>query len=242
MQSPLTLARISSLNLAQRINWGSRFPRVVDFMTGELRSSVYLLQETDFWMAVQLAKALGWTGSEGEPCFRVDENRNCVIWDPKKWRDLSSRAESLTAARGDLGDRHFRSVQWVQLEHRTLGRVVWFGSAHLSNGDAGAERATQARVLGMTAPAGLCVLGIDRNSRASSEPTKVLESFGLVDSTRGVSRLRSYPAGDTRTDEVQIDAIFTKGVLLANTMLLEPRGATDHRAWRTTVCVPAAGV
>lgn len=232
-------ARIASLNLAQRIDWDRRRPLVVALMSRELRASVYAVQECDYGMASDVARDLGWTDSDGRPCWRTDENRNSVIWDPRKWRDLDSLAVSLTETADDLGDRHYRSVQWVELEHRASGERVWVGSSHLSNGDSdesAAARVAQARVLAASLPTGaLLALGLDRNSRATSEPTRVLAGAGLVDLTVGASSLRSHPAGDTRTDGVQIDALFGRGIIAEHVQLVDPGRATDHRAWVVTI-------
>lgn len=246
MLQPLTVARVASLNLAQRNRWDERFELVRKLMKNMLGASVYLLQETDIEMAAQLAKALGWSDSAGRPCWRTDENRNTVLWDPAKWWDLSTQAESLSTAAGDLGDRHHRSVLWVELEHKAHKRSLWFGSAHLSNGstrEAASAREMQARVLAATVPPEPFLLGIDRNSRALSWPTRVLEAAGMVDVTRGADRRRSYPAGDTRLDAVHIDTAFARGLQLTNITLVEPPKsnglwATDHRAWRLTVQLP----
>ena len=233
------LARIASVNLAQREHMAAA---AAAWLGGTLRASAYLLQEADLGMVVAIAKGLGWTDSPGRPCYRVDENRNAVVWDPRKWRDLRSKAVSLTETADDLGDRHYRSVQWAELEHRATGTVVWLGSSHLSNGDSAesaAARAAQARVLAAHLPEGRLALGIDRNSRGTSEPTRILAAAGLADLTVGASPLRTYPAGDTRTDGVQIDAIFGRGVALRSVRLVDPGSVTDHRAWVATLAIPA---
>lgn len=234
------LARVASVNLAQR---EAAAGAAAAWLGGTLRASAYLLQECTHAMAVAIAKGLGWTDSPGRPCWRVDENRNTVVWDPKKWRDLRSKAVSLTEAADDLGDRHYRSVQWVELEHRATGQIVWLGSAHLSNGDSdesSAARVAQARVLAGSLPTGApLLLGIDRNSRGTSEPSRVLAAAGLADLTVGASPLRTYPAGDSRTDGVQIDAILGAGVLLRSPRLVDPGTVTDHRAWVATLAIPA---
>ena len=228
-------ARFTSLNLAQLTNWVTRFPILMVLINTVFRSSIYAFQECTYDMAVQIAKSLGW-GTPGEPCWRTDENRNTVMWDPKKYRDLDTRQISLTAKAHDLGDEHFRSVCWVLLEHEETKVQLWVGSSHLSNGaDAGAERTSQARVLASTAPVGHCVLGIDRNSLALSSPAQELVVSGLIDLTVGKSKLRTYPAGDNRTDEVQIDAIHGRGIRLSNVLLSDPGKATDHRAWVATI-------
>jgi len=234
------LARVASVNLAQREDAADA---AAAWLGGTLRASAYLLQECTYGMAVAIAKGLGWTDSAGRPCWRVDENRNAVVWDPKKWRDLRSKAVSLTEAADDLGDRHYRSVQWVELEHRAAGQLVWLGSSHLSNGDSdesAAARVAQARVLGGSLPTGApLLLGIDRNGRGTSEPTRVLAAAGLVDLTAGADPRRTHPAGDTRTDGVQIDAIFGRGVALRSLRLVDPGSVTDHRAWVATLAIPA---
>lgn len=233
------LARIASVNLAQREDTADA---AAAWLGGTVRASAYLLQEADLGMVVAIAKGLGWTDSAGRPCWRVDENRNAVVWDPKKWRDLRSKAVSLTETADDLGDRHHRSVQWVELEHRAAGQLVWLGSSHLSNGssdESAAARVTQARVLAAHLPEGRLALGIDRNSRGTSEPTRVLAAAGLVDLTVGASPLRTHPAGDTRTDGVQIDAILGRGIELRAPRLVDPGSITDHRAWVATLAIPA---
>jgi len=234
------LARVASVNLAQREDTAAS---AAAWLGGTVRASAYLLQECTHAMAVAIAKGLGWTDSDGKPCWRVDENRNAVVWDPKKWRDLRSKAVSLTETADDLGDRHHRSVQWVELEQRSTGQLVWLGSSHLSNGssdESAAARVAQARVLAASLPTGApLLLGIDRNSRGTSEPTRVLAAAGLVDLTAGASPLRTYPAGDTRTDGVQIDAILGRGVVLRSPRLVDPGSVTDHRAWVATLAIPA---
>ena len=235
------LARIASVNLAQR-DAADEVAAIAAWLGGTLRASAYLLQEADLGMVVAIAKGLGWTDSAGRPCWRVDENRNAVLWDPRKWRDLRSKAVSLTETADDLGDRHHRSVQWVELEHRATGQLVWLGSSHLSNGssdESAAARAAQARVLAAHLPEGRLALGIDRNSRGTSEPTRILAAAGLADLTAGASPLRTHPAGDTRTDGVQIDAIFGRGVVLRSPRLVDPGSVTDHRAWVATLAITA---
>ena len=233
------LARIASVNLAQREDTAAA---AAAWLGGTIRASAYLLQECTYDMAVAIAKGLAWTDSPGRPCYRTDENRNTVVWDPRKWRDLRSKAVSLTEAADDLGDRHYRSAMWVELEHRATGTVVWLGSSHLSNGssdESSAARVAQARVLAAHLPEGRLALGIDRNSRGTSEPTRVLAAAGLVDLTVGASPWRSYPAGDTRTDGVQIDAILGRSVMLRSPRLIEPGSITDHRVWVATLAIPA---
>ena len=68
-----------------------------------------------------------------------------------------------------------------------------------------------------------------------------LQAFqiGGLDLTVGASPLRSYPAGDTRTDGVQIDAILGRGVELRKPRLVDPGTVTDHRAWVATLAIPA---
>lgn len=230
--------RVASLNLAQRTDWATRKPLVVDAMKRTLKASVYLLQETDYNMAAELAVAMGW-GSIDQPCWRTDENRNTVIWDPRKRRDIETDQDSLSAKPGDLADRHYRSASWVLLEDITTGLRVWFGAAHLSNGaDAGADRASQARVLVGGMPPAPRVLGIDRNSLGTSEPARILAGAGLVDLTVGADKRRSYPSGDARTDGLQIDAIHGTGVSLTSVALVDVDKATDHRAWVGTLTVP----
>ena len=229
--------RLTVVNLAQRTNWDARFTKLKTLIEEEFRSSVYVFSECDYFMAEQIAKFLGW-GSIGSPCWVTDRNRNTVLWDPEKFRYLISELYSLSAKPLDLAERHYRSVCWNFLEHRETKVSVWVGSSHLSNGtDAGPDREAQARVLAANRPDGPCVLGIDRNSRGTSSPAKILADAGLEDLTIGASKLRSYPAGDNRTDAVQIDAIHgdEETITLSDIRLIETFDATDHRAWRTTV-------
>lgn len=243
--------RMGSLNLAQLTNWTKVLlyrngkPITRRMLAGELlknrfQCSVYTLQETTHEMAAYLAGFLRW-GTEKQPSWRTDENRNTILWDPRKWRDLNTMHFSLTERPGDLGDEHHRSVAWVLLEHRETGVQVWFGSSHLSNGEtAGAERAAQARIIAATRPLGPCVLGVDRNSLYDSEPAAILNRAGLVDMTVGASRQRTFPAGNTQLDGVQIDAVHADGVVVAlPPVLLDPDKATDHRGWKVTFTVPA---
>lgn len=231
-------ARFASLNLAQRTDWPARLPKVFALWRQHLRASVAALQETDHGMAELLAVGLGW-GSAGQPCWRTDENRNSVIWDAGKWRDIATDQDSLSATPGDLGDRHYRSANWVWLEHRASRVRVWVGASHLSNGaGAGVERAAQARVLAGSMPAAPRILGIDRNSLGGSEPARILASAGLVDLTAGIDKRRTYPSGDRRSDGKQIDAIHGTGVALESVELVETVGATDHRAWVGVLSIP----
>lgn len=232
----MVTARITSLNLAQETGWTTRQPLVLGKMRKDFRSSVYLFQEATIDMAASLGMGIGWSASKGQPCWRTDENRNTIMWDPKKWRDLNTISVSLSEYAGDLGDRHYRSVNWVQLQHLESKDVVWFGSAHLSNGaDAGAERLAQARVLVKHLPAGKLALGVDRNSLKNSPPALALVAAGLVDFTKDADKRRTFPSGDSRTDGVQIDAIHAKGLILSKIVLHDTGRATDHRAWSVTV-------
>ena len=88
------------------------------------------------------------------------------------------------------------------------------------------------------AQVGFSVFGIDRNSRATSSPAKILNSAGLKDATFGLDKRRTYKSGDPRLDGVQIDAIHVRDAYLENVTLLETVGLTDHRAWRAKLVVP----
>lgn len=176
---PMSLIRVGYTNLAQLTDWDKRLPVVIAAFNKDIRASVYLLVETDYAMAAALAAAFGW-GTPGRPCWRTDENRNTVLWDPSKWYDTEGHQISLSTKPGDLADRHFRSVCWQQLEHKATGLRAWFGASHLSNGDAAAERSAQARVLVSNLPTGApLLLGIDRNSLEGSDPAKILAARGL---------------------------------------------------------------
>ena len=229
-------------NLGQRTKikgryWGSRKPIVIKVMKAKVQASVYLLAECDYLMALDLALGLGWTDSEGRPCWRTDENRNTVVWDPGKWRDLASAAVSLSATPGDLGDRDYRSVSWAQLEHRASGERVWFGASHLSNtGDnafqvASDARTAQARILADTAPAGTVLLGIDRNSWEGSPPDLIL-SARLPLLTAG---LKDTFVVDGRDDGSAIDGMYGTLVTMRSLAVIDPAGGTDHAILRAGV-------
>ena len=241
----MTRARIASHNLGQRINWSTRLPLLLDLYSTSVKASVYMWQECDEGMALDLCKGLGWTDSSGRPCYWTDSNRNTVAVDPGKFWDLRAEETSLSAESGDLGDRHFRSSMAVLVEHELSGARHWFVSAHLSNGDASEDRATQARVLvdQKNFPKGYPVaMGIDRNCWPTSEPALILAEAGLTDLTLGADDRRTYPAGDTRTDRKHIDAVYGLGVLLKEEdgvpvlpVLVDPGKATDHRCWVLTI-------
>ena len=241
---------MGSVNLAQLKDWDkavlyrSGKPVTRRQLAGELlknkfRCSLYTLQETTYGMSSYLAGFLGW-GTEGQPCWRTDENRNTVMWDPAKWRDLDTLHVSLTDKAGDLGDEHFRSVVWALLEHRDTGVQLWAGSTHLSNGqDAGPERLVQAKVLVKKLPAGLVVLGADRNSLAESEPADAFNAAGLIDLTVGVSTSRTFPSWSTERDRKQIDAVHALGIKATLVEIVETGKATDHRGWKVRGTAPA---
>ena len=230
---------IASLNLAQRNDWDARKPKVLKFMKEQLRCSAYLLQETDLEMAVYLAVGLGWSTHEGSPCWGGDKNRNFVIFDDNKFWHRETYAPSLSKKKYDLAYRHHRSAVWVSLIHMASGEKITLGSSHLSNGsDTGPDRKLQAERLVETLPTGPLALGIDRNSRGTSSPAKILNSAGLKDATFGLDPRRTYKSGDPRRDGVQIDAIHVRDAYLENVTLLETVGLTDHRAWRAKLVVP----
>ena len=238
-------ARVASVNLAQQTAWAKRRGAVIRWALRDLAASAYVLQECDDDdMAEEFFTGLGWSSGSGAKCWDTDENRNTVGVDPRKWYDVRGQSVSLSDKPGDLGDRHFRSVNWRLVRHIKSGDEVWLGSTHLSNGkDAGPERAAQARVLVENLPVGPLLLGADLNSLPTSEPTRVLEGAGLVSATRGRDLRRSYPAGDVRLDGRHIDSVLARGCRFEGVRMVEPPRvegvwATDHRAWVGTLVVP----
>ena len=221
-------------NLAQQNGWTGRKKQVLSRFKNTVKASVYLLVETDTSMAADIAGGLGW-GTPGQPCWRTDENRNTVAWDPLKWRDIDTKQASLSAKPKDLGERHYRSVNWVLLEHRATGRRCWFGAAHLSNGsNAGTDRATQAKVLVASIPTGAPILlGIDRNSLPTSDPAKIIS---LVLPLLTPDLPDSFLGNGRQAGTAAIDGLHGT-VMIRNVSTCADTKATDHLLIRAAVTI-----
>ena len=159
-----------------------RGDELADWISDEMRCSVYAFQECMPDQAVTITDRLGW-GDAQNPAYWWDENQNVLACDRKKWTDLGALHISLGKV-GSKADDHRRSVLWVLLEHLDSGRRAWFGSAHLENGD-GEERSREAQVLVDFLPPGgyPLVLGIDRNSYTTSAdgPRAIFADAGFVE-------------------------------------------------------------
>lgn len=225
-------------NLGQRTTiagkgWPARAPIVLKLLATVIRASVYSFAECDHDQALQICAHLGW-GTAGRPSHRTDENRNSVLWDPRRWRDIESHAYSLSTVADDLADRQFRSVQWVRLAHRRMPLELWIGAGHLSNA-APAERPAQARVLAATAPPGPlpALLGIDRNAFPTSSPSTIIaEALPLLSTAVG----DSFTGDGIQQGRPAIDGIHGRG-LAADVTQFSPLGGTDHSFFRSKVTI-----
>ena len=236
--TPKPEAVIGYTNLGQQNGWASRKAKVKDVFKKNLRASVYCLTECDEAMATELAVALGW-GKPGQPAWRVDENRNAVLWDRSKWVDVTTHQTSLSAKPGDLGDRHFRSANWVLLRHLATGRTCWFGASHLSNGDAATDREVQAKRLVADMPKdGIPkILGIDRNSYETSDPAKTLVAGGLPLLTPNLGD--TFIGDGIQAEKKAIDGIHGT-VAIRDVTLIKNAAATDHAMIRASITIPTA--
>lgn len=232
-----TDAVLGYFNLAQRNDWDSRKKVLFQKIHDHYRASIYSLPECDFRMAEEICAFLGW-GNAGRPSWRTDENRNSVLWDPAKWRDIDTKQFSLSGKPNDLADRHFRSVNWVLIENRTTGGRTWVGASHLSNA-APLERPKQAAVLVEKIPADNYpkILGIDRNAFDTSEPTKIISAALPLLS----DHMRDSFIGDgVQAGRSPIDGIHAVGIIERSLTQIDMRGASDHDGFRLVFRIPSA--
>lgn len=218
--------RVAYANLGQQVGWASRKKIVLPFLQQAVKASAYLLTECDIDMAREVAIALGWMTTSARDVLpgAVDENRNAVLADPRKFRDVDVLQTSLSETPGDLADRHYRSACWGLYERD--GKQYWLGAAHLSNGaTAAAARASQARELIASKPDGRLLLGIDRNSLESSEPARTLTAGGLPLLTPGLGD--SFTGNGIQSDVGAIDGLHGVGVALTGVRKLICTGL-DH--------------
>lgn len=221
-------------NLAQETNWPVRRAKVLAMMKNTVRASVYLFAETDYAMASWLGTQMGW-GKEGQPAWSTDENRNTVLFDRRKWYDVDRRQFSLSGKPGDLGDRNFRSVNWVRLRHLASGVECWFGASHLSNGDAASDRLAQAKVLAAKLPTGAALLlGVDRNSYETSSPSEWMVGHGLPLLTPSLGD--TFVGDGVQTSKKAIDGLHGTVKIRAVETFINV-AATDHRFIRAQVTI-----
>lgn len=225
----MTDLRVAYANLGQLQRWDARKARALALLRDKARASIYLLTECEATQAAYLAAGLGWDADPGRPCWTTDANRNTVLWDPAKWWDRVTLQVSLALVEGDLADRHFRSVNWCQLQQRGGTAKGWFGAAHLSNGPAssvGDARTNQTRRLVAELPGGAPrLLGIDRNSLPSSAPAKTLTIAGLRLLTPHLSD--SFIGNGKQPDTRAIDG-FHGDVRIRSVAQVDSPAALDH--------------
>lgn len=195
-------------------------------MLRRTRASVILLTECTAERAEAICLALGW-GTKTFPAWVVDENRNAVLTNPRRWQDVTTLQVSLSKRPGDRGDTHNRSANWRLLARRATGERVWVGASHLSHtGDRNAtvarrERESQARVLVARAPqtGNPRLLCLDRNCAPGSTAETILASF--------MPRLADF--GGTFAGGAELDGAYGDStVTLRWWRKRQPRGASDH--------------